>query len=547
VADVTARAGIIEQVALVAGLRWQMFRNSLRSTSARLDLLGVVLASGLTGLFTASVGFGLAVTSYHFLSHDRPGWLAAPLWAVFSLWQFMPLMLATSTAAFDFRNLLRFPLRFPAFFLLSLAYGLFDPAAVASLFWLLSIGTGIALARPLLLPTTLIVLAAFAVTNLLLSRVTFSWLERLLARRRTREALVAIFLLLLLGAQLSAALGQRWERVLRPYLVAAQPVLEVLPPGLAGAALVGAAQGNVAKVTSSMALLLGYVLAAGALLRRRLRAQYQGEDLSEGQAPRVVDAATSVRSVSFAPSFLPGPVAAVFEKECRYLLRNSVLLLNSFLPVLLVAFFGAAWRGPRNPMGFLSHSAGLAFPAAIAYMFLIVGQFALNIFAYEGRGIQVFFVAPVRFRDVLLGKNLMFSVLLAVETMLVWMVVSLLFPAPGALIVLATLLGLLFAALVHFVVGNWLSLKFPRRFEFGQYRRRPSGITMLAGLGLQILVIGLVASVVLLARWSGRIWLIPVVFFTLAAIMLLVYRASLNLFTRLADRQREDLAGQLCR
>jgi ABC-2 type transport system permease protein len=240
-------------------------------------------------------------------------------------------------------------------------------------------------------------------------------------------------------------------------------------------------------------------------------------------------------------------VAAVFEKECRYLLRNSVLLLNSFLPVLLVAFFAAAWRGPRNPTGFFSHSPGLAFPAAIAYMFLIVGQFALNIFAYEGRGIQVFFVAPVRFRDVLLGKNLMFSVLLAVETMLVWMVVSLLFPAPGALIVLATLFGLLFAALVHFVVGNWVSLKFPRRFEFGQYRRRPSGITMLVAFGLQIFVIGLVVAVVLLARWWGRIWLVPVVFFTLAVIMLLVYRASLNLFTRLADRQREDLTGQLCR
>src|SRR5262249_33694008 len=455
----------IEQVALIAGLRWRIFRNSLRSTSARLDLLGVVLASGLTALFTVSVGFGLAVSSYYFLSQNRPGWLAAPLWAVFSLWQFMPLMLATSTADFDFRNLLRFPLRFPTFFLLSLAYGLLDPAAVASLFWLLSIAAGIALARPVLLPTALVVLAAFAATNLLVSRFTFSWLERLLARRRTREAFVAIFLLFLLGTQLSAAPGHGWERVLRPYLVAAQPVLELLPPGLAGRALVGAAQGKVAKVTSSTVLLLGYILAAGALLRRRLRAQYHGEDLSETQAPQVVDAETPVRSVSFAPPFLPGPVAAIFEKECRYLLRNSVLLLNSFLPVLLGAFFAAAWRGPRIPVGFFSRSPGLAFPAATAYMFLIVGQFMLNIFAYEGRGIQVFFVAPVRFRDVLLGKNLMFSVLLAVETMLVWVVVSLLFPAPGALIILATLLGLLFAALVHFVVGNWLSLKFPRPFE----------------------------------------------------------------------------------
>ena len=84
-ADVAGRDGIIEQVALIAGLRWRIFRNSLRSTSARLDLLGVVLASGLTALFTVSVGFGLAVSSYYFLSQNQPAWLAAPLWAVFSL------------------------------------------------------------------------------------------------------------------------------------------------------------------------------------------------------------------------------------------------------------------------------------------------------------------------------------------------------------------------------------------------------------------------------------------------------------------------------
>jgi ABC-2 type transport system permease protein len=527
-----------------------MFRNSLRTTSARLDVLGVVLVGVLTGLFAAGVGFGLGVASFFLAREGRFGLLALPLWAVFTLWQFMPLMLATSTVAFDFRNLLRFPLRFSAFFLLSLAYGLLDPAALASLLWLACIALGLALARPDLLPWILLVLAVFAAMNLLLSRMVFSWIERLLARRRSREALLAILLLVCLVFQLTTALGSRWEKRLKPYVLVSLPFIAQLPPGLAGRALAGVAQRQAATMAAPLALLLAYALACGLLLERRLRAQYAGEDLSEGQAPRRVataSAAFAAPCASFASRFLSAPVATVFAKEWRYLFRNSVLLLNSFLPIILVVFFAVAWSNPRRSAGFLARNPELAFPGAAAYMFLIVGQFALNALAYEGRGIQVLFLAPVRFRDVLVGKNLMFGLLLAVETALVWLVMSLLFRPPGAAVTLATLSGLVFAALVQSVVGNWLSLKFPRRFEFGRYRQRPSGITMLVAFGLQIFLIGLAAAVILFAQWSGRIWLVAAVFLALDAIMLWVYRATLDAFTRLAARQQEVLTAQLCR
>jgi len=41
------------------------------------------------------------------------------LWVVFFLWQFGPILLAASSAQFDFRGLLHFPLRFRSFWLLS--------------------------------------------------------------------------------------------------------------------------------------------------------------------------------------------------------------------------------------------------------------------------------------------------------------------------------------------------------------------------------------------------------------------------------------------
>ncbi len=543
--------GIGQQMATIAGLRWRLFRNSLRTTAQWLDLVAIVLTTALGGLFVLGAGLGLGVGAHFLIVRGNPELLALPLLGVFLFWQLMPLLLASSTTGFDFTNLLRFPLRFPAFFLLSLAYALFDPAAVGSLVWLACIATGIALARPELLGWTLLVLAVFAATNLLLSRAVFSWLERLLARRRSREALVALFILCLLGFQFLGALGARWEKRLKPYASTALPVLQLLPPGLAGKALAGATRGSASTIVVSTGFLVAYGLAFGLLLHRRLRAQYLGEDLGETASPVVTRAASTASftsSTSLASAYLPGPVAAMFEKEWRYLYRNTMAALQLVLPLILIPVLSLSWTRPRAGRGVGSQlPAELMFPAAVAYMFLILAQLAHNSFAFDGRGIQLLFVAPVRFRDVLLGKNLVFGLILMVETGLVWLIVRLLFRAPRAMTVAATLSGLLFAGLVHCIVGNWLSLQFPRRFDFGRFRRRASGVSVLIGLVLQIVLLGGVAILYFLFRLGGKLWLLPVVLLFLSGVMVPVYVATLGRFTRLAMENREVLTSQLCR
>lgn len=549
-ADVARPAGIGGQLALIAGLRWRVFRNSLRTTSGWLDLLALLVASVLGGAFVVGVGVGLGFSAHIFVARGTPEFLALLLLGVFFFWQFVPLALASSTTGFDFRNLLRFPLRFPAFVLVNLAYALFDPAAVGALIWLACIATGIFLARPDLLGWTLVVLAVFAATNLLLSRMAFAWLERLLTRRRSREALVALFLLCLLSFQLFSAVGARWEKRIKPYATAALPAVLLLPPGLAGKALASATRGDLPAIAVSIAFLMAYGLAFGLLLHYRLRAQYLGEDLGESPAPVVVPAASSssvISSASFASSFLPGPVAAVFEKELRYLYRNTVAGLTLVLPLILIIFFTISANAPRHRPGPLIRWPEMAFPAAVAYMFLIVAPFVHNSFAFDGRGIQLLFVTPVRFRDVLLGKNLIFCLILLVETAAVWLMVSFTFRPPSLMIAAATLSGLVFAAFVHFIVGNWLSLVFPRRFEFGHFRRRASGMSVLLGFGLQFLLLGLAALVTLWARWRGQMWIVPVVFLALSGIALPVYLATLDYSTRLALEKREVLTGQLSR
>ena len=133
-AGINAIPSTREQIALVARLRWQLFRNSLRTLKGRLEAVSTALIGlTMTGLVFGGGAF-LGIVTYFLVAHDEWQWLEGLLWIVFLFWQMYPLFAASVGGQFDFANLLRFPLRFGSFFALSLIYGLFDPGAVASLF-----------------------------------------------------------------------------------------------------------------------------------------------------------------------------------------------------------------------------------------------------------------------------------------------------------------------------------------------------------------------------------------------------------------------------
>ena len=90
-------------------------------------------------------------------------------------------------ANFEFTRLLRFPLSLRAFYLLGLGYGLSDFAAVSSICWIVSMVAGAAVARLGVVPVMLLVSVLFVLMNVTLERLVGSWLEKLLAKRRTRE------------------------------------------------------------------------------------------------------------------------------------------------------------------------------------------------------------------------------------------------------------------------------------------------------------------------------------------------------------------------
>ncbi|MGC1106167.1 MAG: hypothetical protein WA876_06490 [Candidatus Acidiferrales bacterium] len=556
-AGINAIPGVPQQIRLIARLRWLLFKNSLRNIKGRLEAVSsAILWLMMSGLiFGGGVFFGIA--TYYLVTHGRWSWLAGLMWIVFLFWQIYPIFAASTGAQFDFANLLRFPLRFASFLALSLVYGLFDPGAVASLVWLFCMWIALGIARPAMLGWGLLVLLAFAAMNLFFARMLLAWIEKWLARRRTREILGFIFILIIISFQLIGPTVQHFQRhhahLQTGWLLALLPIANALPPGLAGRSLQLGLAYDFAHAAQSLLFLLLYAAAFLLLFRVRLAAQFRGENLSETSAAAPVIASSrkapslAAATTSASSWEIPGvsrPIAAVFDKERRYAFRSGPMLLNLVIPVILVVFLGITFRQQDT----FRHIPEMIFPIAVAYTFLIQMNWVFNSFAFEGAGIQFLLIAPVRFRDVMLGKNLFLGLVSVLEALLVWAAVSWIFAPPQPVIVVATFAALLYASLANFAIGNILSVCYPRRLEFGVFRQKKvAGVTMAVALLAQAVLIGLGALVFALTRFLSRPVLAVPIFLAFAILAAIAYRISLSRIDALAMSHREALTTELCR
>jgi len=549
-ADVIQPVSIFQQIRLVAGLRWRILRNSLRKKNNRLDLIGLIFTGVFGGMVVLALSFAFYAGAYAFLSQGRLDWMALLFWGIFLFWQIFPIFVAGFGANFEFRTLLRFPLSRSAFYTIGLAYGFADFSSLASVCWLLFMTVGAAVAKPGVLPAMLLIVALFMLLNVTLERLIGSCLERLLSRRRTRELFLGVFVLSMVSLNFVSPLMQRYGASARPAFFRLLPYFVWLPPSLAGRAVDAVSQFQPAGFVLSSATLLFYVVLFTALLWRRLSAQYRGEELSETAAPTRSSVRATAGNEGGADhlSLLPPRVAAIVRKEFRYLTRNGFAYLSLLLPPILIMIFSMNFAGRHPAVGGRGVSAEMFFPGMMAYLILILMAPAYNCFAYEGRGIQTYFTAPLRFRDVFLGKNLMLVSVLLLEitlsvAMLAWRV-----GLPSAPILVATCAAIIFTIVGQLTIANWSSLSFPRKMEFGQMRgQRQSGMAVLVAFGSQILMGGISAVILFAGNWNGSPWLPAEAFAFLAAAAVGGYFASLDALSHLAEKKKEVLIEALCR
>jgi ABC-2 type transport system permease protein len=539
------------QLTAIADLRWRLFVNGLRSKRGKMELASRLLitlffAVGGLGGFTAATGF-----AWYFVSQNNAEYLALLLWPIFFFWQLFPVMSTAFTNNPDSAELLRFPLTYRSYFLIRLAYGFFDPASALGTVASLGILLGITIARPLLFPWALLVLLTFALFNLVLMQTVFAWLERWLAQRRTREIMGVLFILAMLSFQLIGPVMGRLGRAPHPEFSHAveigTQVQAVLPPGLAANAIARASHVQFLLGLISQLFLGATVAALAALLHLRLRAQFLGENLSETAARPTIVRAQGLQVGWNLPGFSQS-VAAVFEKEMRYLARSGPMLLTLIMPIFMLLIFRFGAMSSLRHSSSMSRTPDMAFPGAAAYAILVLTNLVFNSFGGDGGGIQFFYASPVHFRQIVLAKNLTHASILVANTAFAWIAVSCLYGTPHFSVSIATLAGLLFAVPLNFTIGNLLSIYAPKKRDFSAFgRQNVSQTTVLASFGAQIVTVGLGVAVFTIARLYKNPWIATVLFLVLAAISIPLYVLALHRLDRIALQRRETLVAELCR
>lgn len=540
------------QLSAIAWLRWRLFCNSLRTTRGQMELVSRIVVSLAFTLLGLGGATGMAIGAYYFVSSGKPEMLALLLWPVFVFWQGFPIMATAFTNNPDSSELLHFPLTYRSYFLVRLAYGSFDPATALGSFWSFAILLGVSIARPELLPWTALVLLLFAAFNILFMQMLFAWVERWLAQRRTREIMGVLFVLLILSFQLIAPLTQHFEKKPQPgfrrFVEILQPAQSILPPGLAAHAIAQVVQSQFMAGFGSLLLLTAFAVVIGYFLHVRLAAQYRGENLSEAGARTVYEKDRRFRLGWNLPGFSQS-VAAVFEKEVRYLSRSGPMLLTLIMPIFVIVVFRLGPMSSARHSGvFLGRMPNMAFPAAAAYSLLVLTNFAYNNLGGDAAGIQFFFASPARFSEIVLAKNLTHACILVLEVAFSWIAVTFLYGPPALSITIASLVGLLFAAPVNFTAGNLLSIYSPKKLDYSTFgRQRASQTTVLLSLLVQIVVVGVGVAVFLIARSYGSFWIAALIFLILAAISSTGYVLVLRRLDRIALDRRETLVAELCR
>jgi ABC-2 type transport system permease protein len=552
-----------QHFATIAWLRWRIFANSLRGKGGAGELVAKILSYPFLAVIILGPAVGAGVGSWYFVSQGEVRLLAIPLWIIFVLWQLIAMNTSATGPSFDLGSLIRFPLRYRDYFLIRVTFGLLDPPTLAGIACLFAASIGVGIADPALFPYAALLLAIYAACNLFFSRMIYSWLERWLAQRRTRELMTGLFILLSIGFQFIAQYAQRIGHGGRhaPQNPAMLKVFHLLvsvnwflPPGLTATSIDHMHRGSLPIALAALLGLMVYTAVFIVVLHLRLLAQFRGEDLSEApsQSPRKTAAAhVAVRESADTGgrylAFLPATVAACLIKEVRYLLRSGPRLYVLIMPIFIVVLFAVRSSGIEYS-GIGTHRVkGMIFAYGCAYMQLIFVSLIYNSLGGDGAGVQFYFLAPLRMRDAMLAKNLLVFAIFVIEAVLIYLC-SMVIGAESPLgLVAATIAWSVFTLFVNTSIGNVRSIVAPKRMDTTRMRgQNVSGLNSVISLGVVAICVGLAAGMLLVCDMLNvGYWPAAGAFALLAVGGFAVYSAVLHRIDSIAASHAEDLTREL--
>jgi hypothetical protein len=499
----------MSQLITLIWLKWRLFRNSLRSSKAVFNqlasILGLLLALVLALLVAIGLGFAAYVLTHPEIAEmlRRPAARRDPSeslsteFILFSIFAFIYLMWATvplsigGSKQFEAGKLLLYPITLRKLFALDFLSEITSIHSIFAIPAIVAMCIGAGLGSGNLAITLLAALPATAF-GLALSKWLSTTIGSVVRRKRARgETIIA-----LVGA--AAGLGGALAGQVAPILMKHAESLRALrwtPPGAAAYLLDTSASDDPLAYIGAYILLTFYtaVLVIGTYwLSRRAALGLEGKRRRQAA---VVTNESMVGYTGWKLPLLSAELSAIVEKELRYALRNAQLRMLALMPLILIVIrlfnsrsFG---HGVQSTGGaetdFLTYASGLIATGGVLYVFLLLAGLSCNLFAFEESGMRTLILSPVPRWKILFGKNLAVIILALVFSTMLLFINAVVFRDIDASILLFALLSFVCFAALTSLIGNWFSISFPKRMQFGK-RLNVSGIAGLLLIPLLILL-----------------------------------------------------------
>jgi hypothetical protein len=316
------------------------------------------------------------------------------------------------------------------------------------------------------------------------------------------------------------------------------------PPGAAAFLLVADAANDSVAYVAAFLTLSAYaivLIVATYLIVRRSALGIEGK---RKQKVVIESADTAVYSGWQLP-LLSNDLSAMVEKEFRYLMRNAQVRMMALMPLLVIfirLINSRGWTTTRRGIsdGFFAYGSGLLLNGGVLYVFLILAGLSCNLFAFEEGGMRTLILSPIDRRKILLGKNMVLTFLALVFVTVLVILNTIIFRDMTIGSLLFLVLSFVNFAALSWTVGNWLSIRFPKRMRYGK-RLNVSGV---GGLFLIPLIILLITPPVVatFVGYSTQSLLNEYLVLALFALMSVgLYSLMINFHGRLLARREIDI------
>jgi ABC-2 type transport system permease protein len=462
--------------------------------------------------------------------------LTGGLLLVFLYWQVVPLLMAATGASLELRKLKVYPI--PASQLFSIEAMLRVTAAIEMVLILTGLALGL-LFNPTLPKWTALLLAPYVLFNLFLAVGMRDLVARILAHKRIRE--VAFFLLVFCaglpqllvlrapsaGKGLRTMLGDSWSGW--PWSATANLIQQ-------------------RALGQSFLIVMAWAAAAAVFGYWQFKASLAFDaDAAASSGDRPLRRDGLVEKFFRLPSLVfRDPLAALIEKEIRFLARSP-----RFRLVFLMGFtFGLViWLPLALGKSGLSHSIfGSNYLTVVSvYSLLLLSEVCFwNSFGFDRSAVQFYFLSPVPFSRVLIGKNLSAVFFILVEISAVTIVCACL-GMPLQPIRLAEAYSVA-AVLTIFLLGagNLLSIHQARAANPATSFRSGAAGRVQAMLFVIYPIASVPAGLAYITRWAtGSEGAFFAVLAFDAVVAMVVYRIALDSAVAAAERMKEQMITAL--